>query len=167
MTTVQERFEAKIDRNGPTVEHMETPCWIWMGAKKGGVRGGGAPRYGNFWLNGRRRYAHRVAYHLAYGELSDAIQVDHICLNTLCCNPTHLRLVTGKQNRENLSGANRNSWTGIRGVSPKGKRWRAQVCHNRVKMCLGVFDTIKEAEDAVRAKRLELYTHNEVDKLCS
>lgn len=161
---MQQRFWQKVDFNGPTAAHMDSSCWIWTAAKKGSIKGTKATRYGNFWMNGHLIYAHRVAYSIAYGAIPDDVKIDHACLNSLCCNPSHLRLVTSKQNSENRSGANRNSRSGIRGVYPTGNRWESVVWHRGKKIRVGTFDTVEAANCAVRAKRLELFTHNDVDR---
>jgi len=72
----------------------------------------------------------------------------------------------GKQQNENVRGAKVNSKSGVRGVcwEPRVSRWRAVVKHNLRQVHVGTFKTIEEAERAVIAKRLELFTHNEVDK---
>ena len=33
--TIEERFWKKVDKNGPTLPHMETECWLWTGATNG------------------------------------------------------------------------------------------------------------------------------------
>lgn len=109
--------------------------------------------------------AHRFAYELVVGPIPKGLKLDHkhTCLKT-CVNPDHLRVVTNKQNAENLSGAHIDSISGIRGVSPAGWRWRAQVSSGD-RSWRKDFDTIDEAEAAVIAKRLELFTHNDADKV--
>lgn len=44
---VEERFWAKVDKSDG--------CWVWTA----GISSGG---YGSFWLDGKNRRAHRVAY---------------------------------------------------------------------------------------------------------
>lgn len=109
--------------------------------------------------------AHRFAYELVIGPIPKGRKLDHkyTCLKT-CVNPDHLRIATNKQNAENLSGAHFDSISGIRGVSPaRNGRWRAQV-GNGSSSWRKEFDTIGEAEEAVIAKRLELFTHNDADR---
>lgn len=110
-------------------------------------------------------FAHRVAYELTFGEIPEGMQVDHRpnCAKR-CVNPEHLRLVTQKQNRENLVGAYRSSKSGVRGVYRVGDRWRASVGHNGRKYNVGKFDTLEEAQEAVRLKRIQLHTHNDLDR---
>lgn len=73
---------------------------------------------------------------------------------------------------ENRASATRKSKSGVRGVFPntgthKGtkKKWQAMVGHNGKKHYLGLFETIEEAEAAVVAKRNELHTHNDSDRI--
>lgn len=62
-------------------------CWPWQA----GDRGNG---YGQYWLNGKTLYAHRVAVELDGRSIAPGLVIDHICRNRLCCNPSHLRIVT-------------------------------------------------------------------------
>ncbi len=62
-------------------------CWIWTGAlSKNG--------YGNYWNRG----AHRVVYELLVGDIPKGMQLDHLCRNRDCVNPSHLEPVTAKEN---------------------------------------------------------------------
>lgn len=149
--SMEERFWAKVEKT-------ET-CWNWTAAK---VRGG----YGHFNKDGRAQCAHRVSYEMHFGPIDKSLDVDHICHNQGCVNPAHLRAATRKQNMENQRGAHARSKTGIRGVYwHKGhKRYVATVYHNKKVAYLAEFLTLEEAAESVKAKRLELYTHNDVDR---
>lgn len=151
--TSQERFWAKVDSSGGAES-----CWEWTASRN-------AAEYGKFWWNGRKGYAHRAAYEFAKGPIGLGQQVDHLCYNHSCCNPAHLRLVTHKQNQENRRGAQRNNATsGIRGVVGRPGRWFGQIRHNCQQIKIGPFATIEEAAEAVRLRRLELFTHNDADR---
>jgi len=74
----------------------EDGCWTWWGAVSG--------RYGKFFL--RREagvtkvaYAHRFSYEMHYGPITEGMEIDHTCGNTLCVNPRHLEEVTGWENK--------------------------------------------------------------------
>lgn len=148
------RFWSKVDflrGNG---------CWLWTASAN--------PKgYGWFRLNGKARFAHRVAWGDINGPVPAGMQLDHrhTCPKN-CIRPDHLRPVTNKQNHENLARANRNSKSGVRGVvwhKPTGL-WFANVGHNGKKYSCGYFKTIPEAENAVRLKRIELHSHNDADR---
>ena len=76
-------FAARVEQRGPD------ECWLWHGAKN---REG----YGRYLAH----YAHRIAYVLAHGELSDGLTVDHLCRYRDCVNPVHLEAVTARENWE-------------------------------------------------------------------
>jgi hypothetical protein len=145
-----ERFWSKVDKSGG----MDA-CWPWIAH----VSQGG---YGRFRINGESVTASRLAYEWTFGDSPP--QVDHRCRNRLCCNPKHLRPATQKQNNENRS-VQRNNTTGVRGVHPGDGKFVAAVRHNGKKVYLGSFETVEDAAVAVRAKRLELFTHNEIDRV--
>jgi hypothetical protein len=93
------------------------------------------------------------------------MQVDHACHNRACVNPDHLRLASPKQNQENRRGAaSSNRSSGVRGVTYGRGKWIASVQHNGKRYNCGGFSSVEEAEAAVVAKRLELFTHNIVDR---
>jgi len=84
--------------------HVDTSgeCWIWKRAKNKNTG------YGNLSLGqGKSALAHRFAYELYYQRIDTALQVDHLCKNTLCVNPLHLELVTPRVN--NLRSNSRSS----------------------------------------------------------
>lgn len=135
-------------------------CWNWTDAPNN-------DGYGRLGTDGKHTLAHRFSWELhGLGDLGSA-ELDHICLNRMCVNPDHLRVVTRKQNCENLLGAQRRNRTGYRGVTTtsNGRPFKATVFHDKIRYYLGRFDNAEDANYAAVAKRLELYTHNEVDRL--
>ncbi|NOQ62707.1 HNH endonuclease [Mycolicibacterium fortuitum] len=134
-------------------------CWLWTGPVD--VWG-----YGVFKMSGQSHRAHRISFELTNGPIPNGLMIDHVCHTPRCVRPDHLRLATAKQNSENLLGAQRNSKSGVRGVTRMldCDRWKAQVRHNGKCIYLGLFDSIDDAEAAVVAKRNELFTHNDADR---
>ena len=148
---IEERFWEKVDKSGE--------CWVWMAAKND--RG-----YGFFKVHPRMMKAHRVAYELECGPIPAGQILDHVCHNTSCVRPSHLRLATNKQNQENRKGANADNTSGFLGViwDPVRRKWLGSVAHNGRRHYVGHFGTVEEANTAVVKKRQELYTHNDRDR---
>lgn len=74
-----------------TTKDENTGCVLW----KGSVDTYG---YGHARWHGKRRKAHVMAFELAGGVLSPSMVIRHLCNNTRCCNPQHLRLGTPLEN---------------------------------------------------------------------
>ena len=149
MTSPTIRFWANVDKTDT--------CWNWTGTI---INNG----YGKATYGGKQTVAHRVSYELTGATIPDGMFLDHTCHNRACVRPDHLRVVTRKENCENLTGAYGNSKSGVRGVYRQGNRWRAGVRHNGKQIQAGSFLTIEEAEAAVIALRLRLFTHNDSDR---
>lgn len=149
---------ADVD-NFHTQYHESAGCWNWTGPD--GARG-----YGLLRVDKEYFLAHRVSYLINSGKDPYGKLVDHICHNRRCVRPEHLRLVNHKQNGENRAGLQRNNSTGVQGVywNEGHQKFHARVQHFGKRIHVGMFNTLAEAEDAVVAKRLELFTHNELDR---
>lgn len=145
-------FWNKVDKNDS--------CWNWTGARY-------PSGYGKVGLNGKTRLPHRIAYEIEHGPIPTGQQVDHRCHNTSCVNPEHLRLVTQKQNNENRQGKQRNNTTGEHGAYYDKRRnhWYATITHNGKQKRLGTFHTKAEAAEAHKRARLEMFTHNDQDRV--
>jgi hypothetical protein len=78
-------------------------CWEWKGRKD--VKG-----YGQFTSrdNGvKHKRAHRMAYELKHGSITDNLLVCHKCDNPGCVNPDHLFLGTDSDNMVDMVKKNR------------------------------------------------------------
>lgn len=73
-----------------------TECWSWNASTSGNGRGGGYPRMK---LDGHTVAVHRVMFVILNGYIPGKKQIDHLCRNRLCVNPTHLEMVTHKENQ--------------------------------------------------------------------
>lgn len=78
--TPEERYWPKVDRRS------DAQCWPW---KPKLDRDG----YGTFTVNGANIRAHRFSYELIHGPIEQGMQLDHLCRNRACVNPTHLEPV--------------------------------------------------------------------------
>ena len=83
--TIEERLYSRIQSD------MATGCWNWTGALSNG-------RYGSLYYQGRMQKTHRIAWVLQNGEVPIGKELDHLCRNTRCCNPSHLEVVTRSEN---------------------------------------------------------------------
>jgi len=104
------------------------------------LTGGGY--YANGHFNGKKRFLHREIMGSPKG-----LRVDHKNGDKLDCRKENLRVCTVAQNAMNRKGAQKNSKTGVRGVSPHrdGKRFTAAIGFGNRMIILGHFDTVKEA----------------------
>lgn len=102
------RFWSKVDKSGE--------CWMWLGSKVG-------MNYGQFYLQGRTRRAHRVAWEIAIGPIPDGLCILHICDNPSCVNPRHMRLGTYADNNKDAAQ---------KGRSAKGERHGSRTHPDRL-----------------------------------
>lgn len=69
--------------------------------------------YGQLYVDGVSRGAHRVAWELIYGPIPKGLQVQHLCNIPQCINVDHLSLGTPRENSD---------WMVQSGRSPAGER---------------------------------------------
>lgn len=66
------------------VKRLPNGCWLWTAS----TRSGG---YGQIWINGTCRLAHRVTYEDHHGViLTRNVHLHHVCGRKGCVNPSHL-----------------------------------------------------------------------------
>lgn len=90
-----ERFWGKVDKQKSNTFYNGTRCWEWSAALF-------PTGYGAIRIAGKLHYAHRIAYELAYGDISNGLLVLHHCDNPPCCNSSHLFLGTNQDNIDDM-----------------------------------------------------------------
>lgn len=124
----------------------DSECWIWPLAldRKG---------YGVLSFQGKMRLVHRLVFSVFVGPLVEGLQVDHIdCISRACCNPEHLRQISGSgnsQNRRSLSTANTSGHSGVC-WSRQHEKWQAEITVDRKRHHLGHFTNL---DDAIAARK--------------
>lgn len=66
---------------------LENGCWWWTGA-------GSGHGYGSMYIEGKNYLAHRLAWSIFRDKPTQGLVLDHLCKNTMCVNPEHLREVS-------------------------------------------------------------------------
>lgn len=66
-------------------------CWEWTGPLS-------TAGYGQLFIEGKNRPAHRISYEAHVGPIEDGLHIDHLCRNRKCVNPSHLEPVTPLEN---------------------------------------------------------------------
>ena len=127
-----------------------TGCLIWTGAVSSG--------YGRMYVEGRLDYAHRYAWEQENGPIPDGMRIDHrYHCSPLCCEPSHLRLATMRQNNHHRRGANRdNRSTGLLNIYRRESgRFAVRIEIDGKCKSFGTFDTVEEAVERRNAVRRE------------
>lgn len=93
MLSVEERFWAKVNKNGPLWKG--TPCWVWIASRNENGYGYFGPGMHH---SPRLVRVHRYAYELLVGPIPEGLTIDHLCRNRPCVNPAHMETVTNKEN---------------------------------------------------------------------
>ena len=105
MTNPDDRFE-ELRRTVRARIRRDQGHWIWTGAlghptslsEYGLVNLTTAERRARPGRRARSEWVHRYVWHELVGPIPEGLVVDHVCRETLCCQPSHLELVTLNEN---------------------------------------------------------------------
>lgn len=153
------------DKNSLTADQLRellsydenTGDFAWRTRRHGGraaaAAAGTANRgYINIVVNRRSYPAHRLAWLYCRGSWPKG-QIDHINGRRSDNRLSNLRDVPQEINQQNRRAAQRNSKSGMLGVSPNGVGWRAVIKVGGVLKQLGTFTTAQAAHDAYLAAK--------------
>ena len=135
-----------------------TGIFIWAvscGQSKKGDHAGSVSKgvYMRICVNGSRHYSHRLAWFYVYGVWPEG-EIDHINGDGRDNRISNLRVVSRSENEQNTRSAQKNSVSGILGIAPHGKAWRAQIRVGGNSIHLGTFRAMEDAHSAyLDAKR--------------
>lgn len=114
-----QKFESRLNKLSPPsnpLVNINTPCVSFVGPSDGdGYKIFNAQKIKLGYLISCK--AHIASYLLYIGERTDGLQVQHLCGERHCINPSHLNLGTPKQNQEHASKTNAQS-------KPFQKTWK-------------------------------------------
>lgn len=118
--TVEERFWSKVRVLGVD------ECWLWTA----GTTSNG---YGAFWLNGKHKRAHSIAWKFYNGDLPpDKPYVLHHCDTPACVNPRHLYAGTQQDNVNDMMRRGRQAPTELKRHLGE-KNGRAKLTEDKVR----------------------------------
>jgi len=146
----EERFWSKVQKLVG-----DSSCWRWGGS----VAGNG---YGKVWLGERRKEvaAHRFAWELEHGPISEGLCVLHLCDNPLCVRPSHLKLGTKQDNSCDMATRRRGNRGHLGlpyGVKRCHGKFQGQVKIKGQGKHLGTFPTVEDAALAAKRERERVY----------
>lgn len=109
-------------------------------------------------LDNRTYKAHRLAWLYVYGAWPNG-QIDHINGDKLDNSLANLREVTHAENQQNSVVAQKNSSSGLRGISwdARVQKWKARITANGKLYFLGYFNSPSEAHIAYLKAKQQLH----------
>jgi hypothetical protein len=75
-------------------------CWVYPNVPN-------SDGYVRVSVNGRKVMTHRLSLWQAGITIPEGLEIDHLCRNRACCNPSHLQVVTHRENMQRGTGQDR------------------------------------------------------------
>jgi len=128
-------FESLPQAFRDKVQLLDDGCWEWTGATVTSKK----ISYGQFRYQEKTCLAHRVSYEILVEKVPDGLELDHLCRNSLCVNPSHVEPVT---HQENCQRGEAGLYEKLRTHCPAGHPYNAEntywykggrncrLCHN-------------------------------------
>lgn len=89
--TTRQEFRLTVLALTAALSASGSTCWPWH-------RYTDADGYGMVTWDGAKKAAHVVIWSMLHGDLPSGIELDHLCRNPGCVNPSHLEPVTKAEN---------------------------------------------------------------------
>lgn len=114
--------------------------------------------YGLIRVDGKSMLAHRYSWETSVGPIPDGAEIDHVCHETRCVAPEHLRIASRAENVRNRNGAQvNNQHTGVRNVYPNTYGYQVRLGGKGNRRSFGTYPTIEEAAEVAERARQEMY----------
>lgn len=124
-------------------------CWQWIGSK--------SPKGYGFYQADKVMRSHKYSYILFKGKIPKNKVIDHICRNTSCVNPEHLRAVTWRENLlcgKTLAAENKNKTHCIKGHEFTTKNTKEYLSRGNLARSCKKCQTLKTAKYRQEARFL-------------
>lgn len=130
-TPEAERFWAKVNLLTPS------GCWEWASPPSSSGYCSFTATPGQQGIDGKTLLVHRWSYEFLVGPIAPGLQLDHLCRNKVCVNPSHLEPVTAAENFARMLDA--------RDLCKRGHEYIGRTC----KVCRA------QAQQRFRARKKE------------
>lgn len=123
------------------VQPQASGCWQWTGSRRGGS-GYGDIGFGHT----RSELAHRLAYSIMVAPIPAGMQIDHLCRNRQCVNPSHLEVVTPRVNSlrgQGFAAMNARKTHCVRGHPLIGANTLLYRGWRYCRLCRRIFDQVR------------------------
>lgn len=117
------------------------------GREAGSIKADG--RYRTIFLEGKRYYAHRIAWEITFGPIPKGLCIDHIDGNGLNNRVENLRVTTLSSNQRNRKLV-RSTKTGIHGVHPLKGGFSVECAGEYIKFTKDFFEACCARKSAER-----------------